>query len=52
MRKGDDINLKDNEEVTSVKPNKNGTFTYQKHIYDDENMTVGHFEEGTLPITK
>jgi hypothetical protein len=42
-------NLKDNEEIVSVKQNKDGTFTYQKHIYDDENFNEGHFEIGTLP---
>ncbi|PLS19039.1 hypothetical protein CVD28_01140 [Bacillus sp. M6-12] len=43
--------LKDNEEVVSIKQDKKGNFIYEKHIYDDENLTVGHFEEGTLPIS-
>lgn len=44
-------NLKEHEEIVSIKQNTLGTFTYKKHIYDDDNVSVGHFEEGTLPIS-
>lgn len=44
-------NLKDTEEIMSIKKNENGTFTYEKHIYDDENYNEGHIEKGTLPVS-
>lgn len=59
-----ELNLKDNvvtpvieeltlrEEIMSLKVNADGTFTYQKHVYnnDDYNYDETHIEEGTLPI--
>jgi hypothetical protein len=42
--------LTSKEEIMSIKANDNGTFTYQKHIYHDDNLTEGHIEEGTLPF--
>lgn len=59
-----ELNLKDNsvtpiiedltarEEIMSLKVNEDGTFTYQKHVYDndDYNYDETHIEEGTLPI--
>lgn len=40
------------EEIKSVKVNKDGTFTYQKHVYDNDNFDYNesHVVEGTLPI--
>lgn len=59
-----ELNLKDNrvtpviedlsvrEEIMSLKVNADGTFTYQKHVYDTDDMNYDetHIEEGTLPI--
>lgn len=58
------LNLKDNsvtpviedltarEEIMSLTVNDDGTFTYQKHVYDndDYNYDETHIEEGILPI--
>ena len=40
------------EEIKSVKVNKDGTFTYQKNVYDNDNFDYNesHVVEGTLPI--
>lgn len=45
-----DLTLK--EEIMSVKVNQDGTFTYEKHVYDTDNMeqSESHVEEGILPI--
>lgn len=45
-----DLSLK--EEIMSVKVNPDGTFTYEKHVYDTDVMdqSESHVEEGTLPI--
>jgi len=59
-----ELNIKDNvvmpvienlgarEEIMSVKVNKDGTFTYEKHVYDTDQMEYdeSHVEVGTLPI--
>ncbi|MGB3259494.1 DUF4652 domain-containing protein [Paenisporosarcina sp.] len=59
-----ELNIKDNvvtpviedldvrEEIMSVKVNGDGTFTYEKHVYDTDQMEYNdsHIEEGTLPI--
>ncbi|MFJ7825829.1 DUF4652 domain-containing protein [Psychrobacillus sp. NPDC096623] len=59
-----ELNIKDNivtpiitdltprEEIMSVKVNQDGTFTYEKHVYDTDNMdpSESHVEEGKLPI--
>ncbi|QUG40029.1 DUF4652 domain-containing protein [Psychrobacillus sp. INOP01] len=59
-----ELNIKDNivtpiitdltlrEEIMSVKVNQDGTFTYEKHVYDTDNMeqSESHVEDGTLPI--
>jgi len=59
-----ELNLKDNivtpiiddlterEEIMSLTVNEDGTFTYQKHVYnnDDYNYDETHIEEETLPI--
>lgn len=42
--------LTEKEEIMTIKANDNGTFTYQKHIYLDDNLTEGRIEEGTLPF--
>ncbi|MFJ7936496.1 DUF4652 domain-containing protein [Sporosarcina sp. NPDC096371] len=42
--------LKQNEEIMSIKANGDGSFTYQKHVYDDEIFAVGHIEEGTISV--
>ncbi|WP_177184398.1 DUF4652 domain-containing protein [Psychrobacillus sp. OK032] len=44
--------LPENEEIMSVKVNKNGTFTYKKHIYDSDNYdySESHIEERRMPI--
>lgn len=61
-----ELNLKDNivtpviidltlrEEIMSVKVNQDGTFTYEKHVYDTDTMeqSESHVEEGVLPIPK
>ncbi|MEK3979262.1 DUF4652 domain-containing protein [Psychrobacillus sp. FSL K6-2836] len=58
------LNIKDNivspiitdlppkEEIMTVKVNQDGTFTYEKHVYDTDAMeqSESHVEEGTLPI--
>ncbi|MCZ8535959.1 DUF4652 domain-containing protein [Paenisporosarcina quisquiliarum] len=40
------------EEIMSVKVNNDGTFTYEKHVYDTDQMEYNdsHVEEGTMPI--
>jgi len=45
-------NLSENEEIMSVKVNKDGTFTYKKHIYDSDNYdySESHIEEKRSPI--
>lgn len=47
-----DLTLK--EEIMSVKVNPDGTFTYEKHVYDTDIMepSESHVEEGILPIPK
>lgn len=47
-----DLTLK--EEIMSVKVNQDGTFTYEKHVYDTDIMepSESHVEEGILPIPK
>lgn len=59
-----ELNLRDNmvtpvitdltlrEEIMSVKVNRDGTFTYEKHVYDTDIMepSDSHIEEGVLPI--
>ncbi|SDN65268.1 Leucine Rich repeat-containing protein [Psychrobacillus sp. OK028] len=59
-----ELNIKDNivtpvitdltprEEIMSVKVNQDGTFTYEKHVYDTDSMeqSESHVEEGVLPI--
>lgn len=59
-----ELNIKDNiltpvitdltprEEIMSVKVNQDGTFTYEKHVYDTDMMdpSESHVEEGVLPI--
>jgi len=46
----EDLTIK--EEITSVKVNKDGTFTYQKHVYDTDNFSSheSHVEEETMTI--
>jgi hypothetical protein len=59
-----ELNIKDNvtpviedlgvrEEIMSVKVNGDGTFTYEKHVYDTDQMEYNdsHVEEGKLPIS-
>lgn len=36
------------EEIMTIGANGDGTFTYKKHIYEDEEFNVGHIEEGIL----
>ncbi|WP_277584592.1 DUF4652 domain-containing protein [Psychrobacillus antarcticus] len=45
-----DLSLR--EEIMSVKVNRDGTFTYKKHVYDTDIMeqSESHVEEGILPI--
>jgi len=45
-------NLGAREEIMSVKVNRDGTFTYEKHVYDTDQMEYNesHIEEGTLSI--
>lgn len=45
-------NLTAREEIMSIKVNEDGTFTYQKHVYDNDNYNYDetHIEEGKLPI--
>lgn len=40
------------EEIMSVKVNQDGTFTYEKHVYDTDIMepSDSHIEQGVLPI--
>lgn len=40
------------EEIVSLIVNEDGTFTYQKRVYDNDNYSYNesHIEEGTLPI--
>ncbi|MGE6488643.1 DUF4652 domain-containing protein [Paenisporosarcina sp. NPDC076898] len=40
------------EEIMSVKVNGDGTYTFEKHVYDTDQMEYNdsHVEEGTLPI--
>ncbi|MFJ5769785.1 DUF4652 domain-containing protein [Psychrobacillus sp. NPDC093180] len=47
-------NLKENEEIISVKVNKNGTFNYKKHVYDSDNYeeSESHIEDKRLPLPK
>lgn len=59
-----ELNIKDNivtpiiedlaprEEIMSLTVNEDGTFTYQKHVYDNDdfNYDEAHIEEGTLTI--
>ena len=33
------------EEIMSIKANGDGSFTYKKHIYEDEELSVGHVVE-------
>jgi len=44
--------LTEKEEITSIKVNKDGTFTYQKHVYetDDFSSHESHAEEGTMKV--
>ena len=43
------MNLDDpKEEMMSITNNKNGTFTYKKHIYTDDNFNEGYEEEKTV----
>jgi hypothetical protein len=44
--------LSEREEIMSLKVNEDGTFTYQKHVYENDNYSYNesHIEEGTLPI--
>jgi len=44
--------LTEKEEITSIKVNKDGTFTYQKHVYETDNFSYeeSHVEEGTMTI--
>ncbi|WP_322555609.1 DUF4652 domain-containing protein [Sporosarcina beigongshangi] len=42
--------LTEKEEIMTIKANDNGTFTYQKHVYHDDNYSEGHIEEGILPF--
>lgn len=44
--------LTEKEEITSIKVNNDGTFTYQKHVYDTDNFSSheSHVEEGTMTI--
>lgn len=46
--------LTSKEEIMSVRVNQDGTFTYEKHVYDTDNMeqSESHVEEGTYPIPK
>lgn len=44
-------NLTEKEEIMSVKSNGDGTFTYKKHVYEDDNYSVGHVEEGIISPT-
>ncbi|WP_075618594.1 DUF4652 domain-containing protein [Paenisporosarcina indica] len=46
----EDLNLR--EEIMSIKANEDGTFSYKKHVYDNDNYNYNesHIEEGTLPI--
>ena len=45
-------NLPEHEEIMAVKVNKNGTFTYKKHVYESEHYdhNESHIEERTIPI--
>jgi hypothetical protein len=43
--------LKDGEEIISIKRTGDGTFTYEKHIYEDENMMKGRIEKNILPVS-
>ncbi len=36
----------------SIKSNGDGTFTYKKHIYEDDELNFGHVEEGIISPTK
>lgn len=44
-------NLTEKEEIMSVESNGDGTFTYKKHVYEDDNYSVGHVEEGIITPT-
>jgi hypothetical protein len=43
--------LKQGEEIISIKRTGYDEFIYEKHIYEDENMTKGHIEKYTLTIS-
>ncbi|KGR73514.1 DUF4652 domain-containing protein [Ureibacillus manganicus] len=41
-------NLSDKEEIMTISSNGDGSFTYKKHIYVDDNYDVGREEEGNI----
>lgn len=36
------------EEIMSIKTNGDGTFKYEKHVYEDDELNYGHVEEGIV----